>query len=155
MVYTRTGGHLGWWHQSESGMKSWADKATADFIQAVLDTRDGTPKNITAAIDDAHNVYSLDCKTDKSIASTQALPGDRDSDSTIFTSDHPSYNINDGPTIPTKLATTPPDTYIRFQHVLLLREKQNVRQERQISENNLQVEKLESIEVGRLLRSRL
>ncbi len=165
MVYTRTGGHLGWWHQGESGMDSWADEATADFIQAVLDTRNQTCKNTTAAIDDARNIYSAHRTPDgrkkrnggASTLSTRALPGDCDSDSTIATtsSDHSSCNINDSPTVPRKATTTPSETYTRFQQVLLLQQKQSVRKEERILEKNRHVEKHESIRLARLLRSRL
>jgi predicted alpha/beta-fold hydrolase len=129
VVQTRTGGHLGWWHKPSSastssswGLNSWADGATADFIRAVMETNaereEGNhPSNhqaITAAIDDAHNLFgsnrisgsisesigSDDSSSSSSPAtrgtrtSMRVLPGDCDDDSTIATNDHSNYNNN-------------------------------------------------------------
>jgi hypothetical protein len=54
MVKTKCGGHLGWQEASPHGFgfgKSWADAATTDFIEAVLEmkSKDHRDDGVTAA----------------------------------------------------------------------------------------------------------
>jgi predicted alpha/beta-fold hydrolase len=180
VVQTRTGGHLGWWHRPSAssakpsswwGLNSWADEATADFIQAVLDTQSelGKPNHhrspATRPIDDAYKLFTANQVNDtgKTI-SVQALRGDRDGDSnsTIATNgdndDDPSdfhhrhiiRNNNQSGRQP------PSGTYFRFRKVLLLQQREQSRsnEEKRLARNRL-LEKDEAIALARLVRSRL
>ncbi len=153
-VNTKTGGHLGWWHSSSKGITSWADDATADFIQAVLDTRNVEPTQIDVAsidIDDAHNLYAVYRTHDSNSSdgrTTRALPGDCDSDSTIATrSSYSSKNYDSN-----NKENSQSQAYFRYKEVLLLHQYKN---EERILEKNRVIEKDESIELARLQRSRL
>ena len=172
VVQTRTGGHLGWWHKpnkkskSDSwwGLDSWADGATADFIQAVMDTQKGIAPTPVAAIDDAHNVFTKKVigsdasDTSRFVSetiSTRPLSGDRDGNSTIATSDHSSHEeIRKGPQTPIS-DNKPSKTYFKFQQILLSRNQWEEEQQVLSLERNRFLERRESQESLRLLRSRL
>ena len=173
VVQTRTGGHLGWCHKpnkkskSDSwwGLDSWADGATADFIQAVMDTQNGIARTPAAIIDDAHNIFTPK-KVGGSDASdigrfvsetvsTRPLSGDRDGNSTVATSDHSSHEeIRKGPQTPIS-DKKPSKTYFKFQQILLSRNQWEEEQQVLLLERDRFLERRESQESLRLLRSRL
>jgi predicted alpha/beta-fold hydrolase len=192
VVQTRTGGHLGWWHTPSSasstsssfwGLNSWADGATADFIQAVMESnseRKEANNNLSsnhqatttaATIDDAHNLFAshpISSGSDDSsssmrgtISSMRVLPGDCDDDFTIATNDHSNYNNNNVTNnssrgIPRAAARSPQlsRTYFQFQQVLVLQQNQQNGGEEKLERNRI-LEKHESIKLAQLFRSRL
>ena len=185
IVQTRTGGHLGWWHNKKKssatkasrwGLDSWTDGVTADFIQAILDTQKGQKEIATfsGAIDDAYNLYAKsrnnsntsnddESKTANFIgedikSSMRRFSGDRDSDSsTIDTNDQARYKFysNNSRRTTTIEDLRPSETYIRFQQVLLSQQYQGEEEQQQLLERNRLFEKRESIKLSRLHRSRL
>ena len=177
VVQTRAGGHLGWWHQPPSSRwpapRSWATDATADFIRAVLETRRTETKRTkpaAAPIDDAHYLFASD-RVDGSDAATAGGTGtsvrplhgdDHDDSSTIATAD--SYGRRGAAVATTarmtattrsEVPTHPSRTYYQFRRVLVLQHERDNDHGFEFLDRNRHLERRESMELARRIRSRL